>query len=271
MGLPVEGDTAGRRHSPSLGNFGGGFEQFREIQLAVIFMQPAPGIHRTGDGHRMGRIIGDLAQPLTDQSLPVARRRRPARTVEGDGLCPRLRDDGEAIAADSCHGRLDHHRAWRSRRSPHRRRCRPCASPRSRSARPARWEVAIIALRAVDGGAPGALEITVHANPPYGVARRACSGCTLAASCRKGCLFACMNANSHCAAARGCVRRWTRSSTAIAFIRKFPPCRPRPTRPHYVHMQGSASAPRRRRFMSRPPVFLVAWNRAGEPDETSKV
>ena len=128
-------------------------------------------------------------------------------------------------------------------------------------------------LRAVDGGAPGALEITVQCQSSV---RRRAPGLFQVHSSRLvpegDVFFACMNANSHCAAARGVCEKVTRSSTAIGGSSgNFRLAAPRPTRPHYVHMQGSCISAAETPIHVSPAGLPVAWNRAGEPDETSKV
>ena len=111
---PIVGDARGDDEA-LLGKLDRRCQQLVEAHGAVVFEQPRPAVDGARYGYRMRTLRFDLLDALA--GVPLRRRsfRRHARRIECDQLLPRLRDDGETIATDAGHRRLEHGQHRRSR------------------------------------------------------------------------------------------------------------------------------------------------------------
>ena len=143
VAAPIEGDT-GRDRVAVLGSLRGRFEERREIKLAVIAVQPQPGVDRAWDGDGERRDVLDDGNAVLGREFERGGRGRAAGAVERHRLLARPLNDGEAIAPDAGHAGLDHaEKRGRGDRGVDRAAAAPqISTPRSEASG---WEVAIIA------------------------------------------------------------------------------------------------------------------------------
>ena len=114
--MPV-GRDARRHHITLLCRARRWLEQFAKGTGAVLAVEGAPGINRSGHGHRMRRLHGNLADPAIDIPVDGGFRRGPSGAVQGNRQCTLARIEDKAVAPDAGALRLDNtlHRDRRDR------------------------------------------------------------------------------------------------------------------------------------------------------------
>ena len=104
--VPVPGDARRYAHA-FVGEADRGRKHLRKRFGSMIPVQRAPGRDRAGYRHRMRGSRRNFTDVAVDVPPGFRRARRPSRTVKRDRRRAAHREQGEAVAADAGHVRLD--------------------------------------------------------------------------------------------------------------------------------------------------------------------